>query len=50
MENGIDYVLNPITKEVYDYKSYQRATEVGSELVLVGKLIEKEGRLKIERV
>jgi hypothetical protein len=50
MENGIEYVLNPNTKEVYDYNSYQRAKEVGSELVLIGKLVKKEGKIQIERM
>jgi hypothetical protein len=50
MENGVEYVLNPNTKEVYDYTSYQRAKEVGSELVLVGKLVKKEGKIQIERI
>ena len=50
MENGVEYVLNPNTKDVYDYTSYQRAKEVGSELVLVGKLVKKEGKIQIERI
>jgi len=49
-ENGIDYVLNPNTNEVYDYNSYQRAMEIGSELMKVGKLVREQGKIKIERL
>ena len=39
--NGIDYALNEGTMEVYDYNSYLEAKEIGTELVLIGKLVKK---------
>jgi len=35
------FALNPQTKEVYDLQSYNDATKFGSDLILVGKLVEK---------
>jgi hypothetical protein len=48
-EDGIKYALNEETMEVYDYESYQRAKEFGTELVLVGKLVKDKGKFIIKR-
>jgi len=48
-EDGIDYALNEQTMEVYDYESYQRAKELGAELVLIGKLVKEKGKYVIKR-
>ena len=50
MENGVKYVLNPATNDIYDFNSYQRAKEVGGELILVGKLIKDKKGLRIEKM
>ena len=41
--NGKDYALNEETREVYDYDSYLKAIEYGSNPILVGILI-KQGK------
>jgi len=46
-ENGVDYALNEKTMEVYDFESYQRAKEFGSDLILIGKLVKDKGKYKI---
>jgi hypothetical protein len=46
-QDGIDYALNENTMDVYDYESYQKAKEFGSELVLIGKLVKKGGKYVI---
>jgi len=48
-ENGVKYALNEQTGEVYDLESYNRAKELGTELVLVGKLVKKKGKWLIDR-
>tara|TARA_B110000967_G_C18900227_1_gene574282 strand:- start:2684 stop:6331 length:3648 start_codon:yes stop_codon:yes gene_type:complete len=48
-ENGVDYVLNPKTNDVYDFNSYQRAKELGTELLLVGKLVKEKGKTRLEK-
>jgi hypothetical protein len=48
-EDGIKYALNEDTMEVYDFESYQRAKEHGTELVLVGKLVKDKGKYVIKR-
>jgi len=48
-ENGVKYALNENTMEVYDFESYQRAKEFGTELVLVGKLVKEKGKYVIQR-
>jgi len=48
-QDGIDYALNEDTMEVYDYESYQKAKEFGTELVLVGKLVKKGGKYIINK-
>ena len=48
-QDGTDYALNEDTMEVYDYESYQKAKEFGTDLVLVGKLVKKGGKYLIQR-
>jgi hypothetical protein len=48
-QDGVDYALNKDTMEVYDYESYQKALEFGSEPLLIGKLVRKQGRYIIQR-
>jgi len=48
-QDGIDYALNEDTMEVYDFDSYQKAREYGTDLVLIGKLMKKSGRYVIVR-
>ena len=48
-QDGIDYALNEDTMEVYDYESYQKAKEFGTELVLIGKLVKKSGKYIINK-
>jgi hypothetical protein len=48
-EDGVKYALNENTMEVYDFESYQRAKEFGTELVLVGKLVKEKGKHVIKR-
>jgi hypothetical protein len=47
---GVDYALNQRTNELYDYASYQRATEMGSELILIGRLVKDAKGTKIVKV
>jgi hypothetical protein len=49
-ENGIEYVLNPDTNEVYDYNSYKSVMEGVGNLILVGKLVRKGNRQVLEKV
>lgn len=46
-QDGKDYALNRETMEVYDYDSYTKALELGSEPLLLGKLIRKAGKYVI---
>jgi Type III restriction enzyme, res subunit len=49
-EDGIKYALNESTMEVYDFESYQKAVELGTDLVLIGKLVkDKTGKYVIKR-
>lgn len=48
-ENDTEYVLNKGTNEVYDYASYKRALELGTELIKIGKLIKQNGKMIIDR-
>ena len=48
-ENGVHFVLNPKTNEVYDYDSYQRAVELGTELLKIGMLKEINNKMVIAR-
>lgn len=47
-QDGKDYALNRETMEVYDYDSYQKALEFGSEPLLIGKLVRKSGKYVIQ--
>jgi hypothetical protein len=49
-ENGIEYVLNPDTNEVYDYNSYKSVMEGVGNLILVGKLVRKGNKQVLEKV
>ena len=46
---GVDYALNESTNDLYDFESYQRAKQLGTEPILVGKLVVEKGRARIER-
>jgi hypothetical protein len=39
---GMKYSMNPKTREVYDLESYKKSVLTGSDLILVGKLVEKK--------
>jgi hypothetical protein len=39
---GIKYSMNTKTREIYDLESYKKSILTGSELILVGKLVEKK--------
>ena len=39
---GMKYSMNPKTREIYDLESYKKSVLTGSELILVGKLVEKK--------
>ena len=41
-ETGIKYAMNPNTREIYDLESYKQAILTGSEMVLVGNLVERK--------
>jgi hypothetical protein len=41
-ETGIKYAMNPNTREVYDLESYKQAISKGSEMILVGYLVERK--------
>lgn len=45
--NGVDYALNQSTNEVYDMNSYIRATNTGSEPILVGRLVLENGKYRV---
>jgi len=47
--NGIDYALNEETMDLYDYQSYIKAKESGTQLLFVGKLVKKKGKYVIEK-
>lgn len=44
---GIEYAMNENTKELYDYSSYIRAVQSGSEPRLIGRLVNQQGQYKI---
>jgi hypothetical protein len=51
--DGVKYVLNEKTNEVYDFDSYRRFKESGEDLVLIGHLVVKEvvvGKKKVKKV
>lgn len=41
-KTGMKYAMNPKTREVYDLESYNQALLTGSEMVLVGRLVERK--------
>jgi hypothetical protein len=45
---GKDYALNERTNELFDYESYLRAKETGSDILLVGYLIRDPKGMRIE--
>jgi hypothetical protein len=45
---GKDYALNERTNELFDYESYLRAKDTGSDILLVGHLIRDAKGMKIE--
>jgi len=47
---GADFALNEATNELYDYESYQRAIQYGTDPMLVGRLEKKGGKYKMVRV
>ena len=53
-KTGIKYAMNPGTREVYDLESYKESISSGSDMILIGRLVEKkvEGKkiLLIEKV
>jgi len=49
-ENNETYVLNLNTMDVYYYDSYKNALELGTELLLYGKLVKEKGKARIEKV
>jgi len=40
-KTGIKYAMNPTTKKVYDLDSYNNAVSTGSEMILIGNLVER---------
>jgi hypothetical protein len=49
-EDGVKYALNESTMEVYDLESYNKSKEIGTDLVLIGKLVkDKAGKYVIKR-
>ena len=48
--NKIDYALNEETRELYDYESYEAHLQNNGEMILVGKLIEQNGKYRIKKV
>ncbi len=49
-ENGIEYVLNPATNEVYDYNSYKNVKEGIGNLILIGKIVKKGNKQVLEKM
>jgi hypothetical protein len=41
-KTGIKYAMNAKTREVYDLESYNQAISTGSEMILVGRLVEQK--------
>jgi len=42
--NKVDYALNERTMDIYEYDSYIKAKELGTQLIFVGKLVKKDGK------
>jgi hypothetical protein len=52
LDDGVKYVLNENTNEVYDFDSYNRFKETGEEMILIGHLITKDvvvGKKKVQK-
>ena len=47
-KTGDFYILNPDTKQIYDYESWINATSKGGRPIIIGKLINKDGKQTIE--
>ena len=47
---GVEYALNEKTNEVYDFESYQRAVQTGSQPILIGRLVKDAKGTKLMRV
>jgi hypothetical protein len=45
--NKVDYALNERTMDIYEYDSYIKAKELGTQLIFVGKLVKKDGKYAI---
>jgi hypothetical protein len=43
-EDGVKYALNEKTMDVYDLESYNKAVELGTDLILIGKLVKDKTR------
>ena len=41
-KTGIKYAMNPTTREVYDLESYKQNISTGSDMIFVGRLVEKK--------
>uniref|UniRef100_A0A6C0LTI0 Helicase ATP-binding domain-containing protein n=1 Tax=viral metagenome TaxID=1070528 RepID=A0A6C0LTI0_9ZZZZ len=47
---GVEYALKVDTNEVFDLNSYEEAKITGSEMILVGHLVKKEGKFTLEKI
>jgi hypothetical protein len=47
---GVVYAMNPGTKELYDFDSYQRHLDIGTQMILIGRLVTDGIGTKIVRV
>jgi hypothetical protein len=41
-KTGIKYAMNPTTRDVYDLESYKQNVTTGSDMILIGRLVEKK--------
>ena len=41
-KTGIKYAMNPNTREVYDLESYKQSVSTGSDMILIGRLVERK--------
>ena len=46
----MEYALKVDTNEVFDLNSYEEAKITGSEMILVGHLVKKEGKFTLEKM
>lgn len=47
---GVDYAMNEATNEIYDLESYNRAIRLGTDPILVGRLVKEGGRYRMEKI